>query len=386
MTHHPTILPISQPPGIHWFSYYDKFQFDPTDRYLLGMRAEFDDRPPTEDDAIAIGMFDLADDNKWIELGESRAWCWQQGCMLQWRPGSDHEVVWNDREDDRYVSRVLDVETGALRTLPRAVGNISFDGKLAVCEDFSRIWNYRQSYGYAGIPDPYKDDPAPAEIGVWRMDMDTGESRQLVSLEELVNIPYPEQTPEDSHYVNHLSWDPSGKRFLMFDRWFGAKPDTRVFTLGKDADDLRLLSSHGASHWTWRDPEHVLIWGDPGGKGAYRLYMDDNSGEPKETLFAYANGHQSYLPGRNSEWLLTDTYPKDEERNQELYLYHIPSRKRVDLGNFSAPPRYTSGLRCDLHPRSSRSGTKVVIDSTHEGDGRQIYLIDIEDILEGAVE
>ena len=94
------------------------------------------------------------------------------------------------------MSRVLDVKTRAVRTLPRAIGAISPDGKLAVCEDFIRILNYRQSVGYAGISDPYKDDPDSAEIGVWRMDMDTGESLQLVSLEELVNIPYPEQTPE----------------------------------------------------------------------------------------------------------------------------------------------------------------------------------------------
>ena len=378
MTHQPAILPVSKPPGFHWFSYYDKFQFDPTDRYLLGMRADFDDRPPTEDDVVAIGMFDLADGNKWIELGESRAWCWQQGCMLQWRPSSDCEVVWNDRDGNRYVSRVLDVRTRAVRTLPRAIGNISPDGKLAVCEDFSRIWNFRQSYGYAGIPDPYKDQTAPAEIGVWRMDMNTGETRQLVSLAELVKIPYPDQTPEDSHYVNHLSWDPSGERFLMFNRWFGGKPETRVFTMDKEGDGLRLLSAHGAAHWAWRDPEHVLIWGE----GAYRLYKDDDTGEPNETLFEYANGHQSYIPGRRREWLLTDTYPHNEERQQELYLYHIPSRTRVDLGCFNSPPRYTKGLRCDLHPRLSRSGTKVVIDSPHDGNGRQIYLIDIEDILE----
>ena len=55
MTHQPAILPVSKPPGFHWFSYYDKFQLDATDRYLLGMRADFDDRPPTEDDVMGNG-------------------------------------------------------------------------------------------------------------------------------------------------------------------------------------------------------------------------------------------------------------------------------------------------------------------------------------------
>jgi len=37
--------------------------------------------------------------------------------------------------------------------------------------------------------------------------------------------------------------------------------------------------------------------------------------------------------------------------------------------------------RCDLHPRSDSTGTKVVIDSTHGGEGRQLYLIDVAEIV-----
>ena len=382
MTYSSVIHLISNPPGFHWFSYYDKLQFDPTDRYVLGMKVDFEHRLPTGDDVISIGMIDLAGGNQWIELGKSRAWCWQQGCMLQWRPGSDCEIVWNDREGDQYVCRVLDVKTRAMRTLPRAIGTISPDGKLAVCEDFSRIWNFRPGYGYPGIPDRYVEQPAPTEIGVWRMDMDTGEARQLVSIADLVKIPYPGQAPDDRHYVNHLSWDPSGERFLMFNRWIGGGQPTRVFTMAADGSALRLLSAHGASHWAWRDPQHVLIWGE----GAYRLYRDDGSGEPMETIWEYLNGHQTYIPDRGSKWLITDTYPQAESNLQELYLFHIPSKNKVALGSFYAPLAYRGDLRCDLHPRLSRSGTKVVIDSTHGGEGRQMYLVDIEEVLAEAVQ
>ena len=62
------------------------------------MEVDFEHRSPTAEDVIKIGMVDLHDDNKWIELGESRAWGWQQGCMLQWRPGSNSEILWNDRD------------------------------------------------------------------------------------------------------------------------------------------------------------------------------------------------------------------------------------------------------------------------------------------------
>jgi len=371
---------ISKPPGFHWFGYYDKFQLDVADRYALGMQVDFEHRLPDATDAIKIGMFDLADNNKWIQLGESRAWCWQQGCMLQWRPGSAREIVWNDREEGRFVCRILDVETRELRTLPRAIGTISPCGRFALCEDFSRLWNFRPGYAYAGIADPYAGQKAPAEIGVWRMNLDTGDVRQIISLADLVKIPYPDQKPEDSHYINHLAWNPAGERFLMFNRWSGNGQPTRVFTAAGDGSDLRLLSGHGASHWTWRDSQHVLIWAE----GAYRLYQDDGSGEPIETIYEHPNGHQTYVPGTDNEWLLSDTYPQGTITYQELFLYHIPSRTKVMLGQFDSPsatPGVWTEWRCDLHPRLNRKGTKVMIDSDHEGFGRQMYLMDIEDAL-----
>ena len=156
------VRPITSGPRYHWFGYYDKLQFDPANRHVLGMEVDFEDRSPQPDDVIEIGMVDLADGDRWIELGETRAWCWQQGCMLQWRPGSDNEVIWNDREGDRFVCHILDVETGEKRTLPMPVYTLSPDGRRAVTPDFRRINDMRPGYGYAGLPDPHADELAPA--------------------------------------------------------------------------------------------------------------------------------------------------------------------------------------------------------------------------------
>ena len=130
---------ITRGPRHHWFGYYDKLQFDPTSRYVLGMEVAFEHRSPKADDVIKVGMVDLQDQDRWIELGESSAWNWQQGCMLQWLPGSDSKVIWNDREQGQFVSRILDVKTGKGRTVPAPVYSVSPDGKTAITPDFRRI-------------------------------------------------------------------------------------------------------------------------------------------------------------------------------------------------------------------------------------------------------
>jgi hypothetical protein len=120
---------ITSGPHAHWFGYYDKLQFSPDDRYVLGMEVTFQNRTPTPDDTIKLGMVDTQDGDRWIALGESDSWSWQQGCMLQWMPGTDSKVIYNDRDGDRYVSVYHERrrrESGV--QLPKAVYALSPDG------------------------------------------------------------------------------------------------------------------------------------------------------------------------------------------------------------------------------------------------------------------
>ena len=55
----PPIRAITTGPKHHWFGYYDKLQFDPTGRYVLGMEVDFEHRSPLPDDVIKVGMIDL---------------------------------------------------------------------------------------------------------------------------------------------------------------------------------------------------------------------------------------------------------------------------------------------------------------------------------------
>ena len=383
----PPIRAITGGPKHHWFGYYDKWQFDPSSRIALGMQVDFEHRSPRADDVIRIGMIDTEDGDRWTELGTSSAWGWQQGCMLQWVPGSDREVIWNDRQDGAYVSRVLDVQSGAMRTLPHPIYSLDPNGEWAVTTDFRRLNDTRPGYGYVGIPDPNAAKLAPDDVGVWKMDLRTGATELIFSVAQAAAIPNPHNdTAGLKHYFNHLLVSPDGKRLIFLHRW-RFRPDsgrtfgTRMFTVGSDGRDPYVLDPYGkTSHFIWRDPERVLAWAwHPSHEDAFYLYRDrseqvDVVGKGVMTL----NGHCTYLPG--GRWILNDTYP-DKQRLQHPYLFEIATGRRVPLAHLYSAPEYAGEWRCDNHPRYSPDGRKVVVDSPHGGAGRQLYLIDITEIV-----
>lgn len=382
---------ITRGPKFHWFGYYDKLEFDPTNRYVLSNEVDFEHRTPRADDVIGVGMVDTQDDDKWIPLGESRAWGWQQGCMLQWRPGSKSEVLWNDRQGERFVCHVLDVKTNKRRTIGRPVYSVSPDGRWAVTADFARIQNMRPGYGYQGLADPDGDKKAPPDSGIWRVNLESGESELIVSLADVAKIPYQGATLEKKwNYFNHLLINPDGTRMIFLHRWredAAGSPTggftTRMFTANLDGSDRYVLDPSGhTSHFIWRDGQHICAWTRPKGmKAAFYLFKDKTQqvqivGDGVMKL----NGHNTYLPGGDGQWILNDTYP-DSKRRQTPYLFNVKTGRRHDLGHFYLPPKYKGEWRCDTHPRSSRDGRTVAIDSPHGGSGRQVWLLDVSEIV-----
>lgn len=386
----PPIRAITRGPKFHWFAYYDKLQFDPTSRYVLSNEVDFEHRSPAPGDEIRMGVIDLHDNDRWTELGRTRAWNWQQGSMLQWVPGSRDEVIWNERDDKekRFVSVIMNVKSGKRRTLPAPVYSVSPDGKWAVYPDFKRLNDTRPGYGYAGLPDPYAAADTPKEIGIWRMNLRTGKTELIIPLAEAAAVPNGHEDMSGAkHWFNHLLFNTDGTRFIFLHRWRGPRQKsagfaTRMFTASIEGKDLYVLDPYGrTSHFIWRDPHHVLAWAWHPSLKQDRFYLYRDLTEQVEAVgpeVMTVNGHCTYLPG--NRWILNDAYP-DRQRNQIVYLYEVATGKRVELGAFHSPKEYTGEWRCDTHPRFSPDGNWVTIDSPHGGNGRQVHLIDIRGVV-----
>ncbi len=391
---------ITRGPHHHWFGYYDKREFDPSGRLVLANQTSFEGRPPTGNDSIGVGYVDTQNADQWHQLGTSRAWGWQQGCMLQWVGDRGDQVMWNDRQDDRFVCRIYSLSKRTLRTLPRPIYTLSPDGKFGLSVDFRRIDNLRPGYGYDGLADPHVRDRAPAESGIWRVNLATGDEKLIMSLADVAAIPWPGRDRYSTawHYFNHLLINPSGTRFTVLHRYrpvfdpetlsFEGVPNngfvTRMITADMDGSNRFVLDPSGyTSHFIWKNEEEITMWTRPKGEKSGFYTFRDQSREvvPVGQQQMPSNGHNTYLPRPYQDWILNDTYPDRKTSRQTVYLFHVPSGQRFDLGHFPSPKAYRGEWRCDTHPRCSEDGTRVAIDSPHDG-GRQVYVLDISSVLD----
>lgn len=298
--------------------------------------------------------------------------------MLQWRPKHARQFLWNDREDGRFVTRIHDLDTGTTRTIPHPIYHVHPEGRLALTTAFERIQNLRPGYGYAGVADTHADEPAPPEHGIALLDLETGERTMLVTLPQLVAIPYEKaRLADEIHYANHVQWNPSGTRFLFLHRWRSKHFrgfETRLFTAARDGSDLRMVSDRpGLSHFEWWDDDTIHIH-----RGNYVL-LHDRPHAPERIVFEAPNGHQSAVPG--TPWILTDTYPRGNPPEQWLYLFHRETGEILPLARFAAPTPYRGEWRCDLHPRLGPRGEWAYVDAPNGDAGRQVWRVDLRGLL-----
>ena len=383
-----TPQPVTSGPRFHFFGYYDKSPWDVSGRFLLAQETGFMDRRPGPDDVAEIGLVDLENGNAWRKIGETRAWNWQQGCMLQWVPGKD-EIIFNVREGNRFQARVLNVQTNETRLLPQPVYGVSPTGKEAISLNFSRLFDVRPGYGYAGVPDPWGGTICPEDDGLYHVDLRTGDSHLIFSLADAARLGKPQPGMETGkHRFNHVQWNTDGSRFAVLHRWSVVPSPanwlpwaTRLLTMNADGSDpYVLLDDTMVSHYDWRDGKTILAWARQADIGDRYFLCKDQTGEKQivgDSLLT-VDGHCSYAPDRR--WILTDTYP-DKEGFRTLLLFDPINERRIDMGRFHGPTPTDGEIRCDLHPRWSRDGRQVCIDSIHENGERQVYLLDVSPFM-----
>jgi hypothetical protein len=249
---------------------------------------------------------------------------------------------------------------------------------------------HRPGYGYAGVEDPHGNDPRPSGDGVWRVDLSSGGSELIVPLAELAARDPKPSMAGAWHYVNHIQPSRNGRRIAFFHIWHrDAKAwEVRLYSCRPDGGGLTCLLDTGfVSHYDWRDDDTILVWANrPGAPARFLLVSQWEPGAaPGQAAFTVfgeqqlrEDGHCSFSP--DGRWVLNDTYP-DAHHKRTLMLVDAGDARRVDIARLWSPKsRWWGEIRCDLHPRWSRDGRHICIDSVHDGS-RQMYVLDVSRIV-----
>jgi len=372
--------PVTCGPKHHFFGYYEKTPWNASGSLLLAHEAAFNDRPPTADDQITVGVIRLRENNRFVPLASGLAWNWQQGCMLQWHPADPENLfVHNDRRDGRFASVVRDISGREQRVYDRPLYALAPSGKSGYSLNFARLQRHRPGYGYAGVADEFEQEFAPTRDGIFLIDLQSGSSSLIVSLAQLAAFEPRAEMDGRHHWVNHIQVSPDSSRIAFFHLWRSGDDgwSVRLFTANADGSDLQCrLDSRVVSHYDWLDSSRLLVWTHVPDKGG-RFVLVDCDGSGRNVIgegVLVEDGHCSFSPDR--AWVLNDTYP-DRFDMRTLMLYRFPDGPRIDIARLHSPKaRWWGEIRCDLHPRWDRSGSRVCVDSVHDGS-RQMYVVDV---------
>lgn len=312
---------------------------------------------------------------------KSKAWNWQQGCMLQWYPKNRNNILLNDYDSEKeiYISKIIDNAGKTLKSFDLPINYVSNCGKYALCLNYDRLSLLRPDYGYfnkkeLNIPSDDKD-------GIWYLDLNNGDKKLIVTYTDLKRISYNETMKGAVHKINHIDINPSSKRFMFLHRWIGSKGRfMRLITANPDGSEILILNGDKmTSHCTWLDDENILSFCYVKDKGTgYFKFKDFTSNVSFFSKKLPLNdGHPSISP--NKRYILTDTYP-DLSRMSKLYVYDIFKDNIIYLGRFYQPLKYTKEKRIDLHPKWSHNSNGVFFESGHQGK-RKLYYMDISHIV-----
>lgn len=359
-----------------FFGYYDVAAFNTTGKYHLYHRVGFMDRQPTKENSAELGMIDVATKEQ-IKIAETTAWNFQQGAMLQWNPAApDNEVVYNVRVGETYRAVIKNIKTWKERLLEIPVAALDPKGRYALGINFARVFDFRPGYGYHGIIDANRNLEAPGNDGVFRIDMITGKSRLILSLQQIQGLlrDTGSVVRNGKVVINHITCNTDGSRFVLLvrnfpehDKYWG----TAAITANADGSDLYVLNDYSmTSHYHWQDERHLLAYAKHA-EGDQLYLLSDKSRAYKiiDRDFFKSDGHCSYAPDRKQ--ILYDSYPENNYRH--LYVYDVRRRAGHKLASLYSVPVSDHDIRCDLHPRWHPNSKLISFDSTHENQ-RHIYL------------
>ena len=330
---------ISASDGDSWFGYFD------IDATCPERNLQITTTVVNDAERATVELIDLNDGSR-HQIATTAAWNWQMGCRAQWF--DDESVFLNDYVDGSYISRVVGLNGNEKARFPFPAYTIDSERTLAFFPDFEILGTKRPGYGYTNSGLSIEELIGRSENGLYCGCFATGQSRLLLGMNEIKNIDLIENAVPKSDYINHLSASPFGDKLMFFHLWQegNGMAKNHVFITDFEGNvQIILADFDAASHYAWRDADHLLLTVIVGGSCEYRLY-DLRTGGYQLFPHLSADGHPTYM-GEGK--FITDTYP--DHRGMQHLLLCSERAVLAELATVYHTPKMVGERRCDMHPR-----------------------------------
>lgn len=346
------VQPIKEKKRHCFFGYYDVSPFSSDSTKVLNITTD------GKSHEARINIYDIkSQQNEY--LIDTHVWNWQQGCRLRWFPGKNNWIAYNDMENNRYCCRIVDVSSKkVLKTLSEPLYDIDPSGQFGLTLNFARLGLKRPAYGYTFIP--YCEEENPINEGIDLIRIENNSKERLFTYKELEVYLSNKKDNYQDYYINHISYSPSGNRFLFFFLDASTKRH-EAYMFVYDIVNRELIPlevKDKVSHYVWvNENEIIATVYDAKMNCGYYIY---DIPERKKTIFNNVkyDGHPSMF---SLNEIISDTYA-DSRFFQHLYVADKKGKKSEIARIFDYP--YMLGeKRTDLHPRLNKNKSLVCVDA-----------------------
>ncbi|KAL3145810.1 hypothetical protein ABBQ38_015186 [Trebouxia sp. C0009 RCD-2024] len=390
-------------------------------------------KPKAQDNKLSIGLLKASnttgDDSwYWEHLDTSWAWNSHQGPQLQWLGTTDRYIVFNDGRcqgmrlgGDPFCSVVFDIQRlTRARVLPLPVCAVSPDGLLGLHVSFGR--QEHANPGYTGQAGQSLEASAPRTDGLWLMDMISGKTRLLASLWSLLpqgvgldpldnttltDMPDgPVKTGMCFTWLSHPRFNRDASSIAVLFHTDNCIPDSSTNPTPDHLGSSESTGGSAANNQQSKTNTASLVTMDTSGANVWMLPLTDvqhfDYGRKGKLLVSTQHG----LYEADSRRRTVDKLKKPTSGNWPLLShcsYHQHSERFV-LAVTAGPPQremlvwdrwsghiHTVGLYSprkdrmaflhdDMHPAWSPDGCTLAFDSTHTGQGWQVFMAGVTDL------
>ncbi len=379
-------------PGHHFYGYIGHVGNTPwnaTDRHMVLLRTDFQDRMPRPDEAAEIMLLDTQSGNTLEKLDETRAWNFQQGSMLYWNPEApEHQFFFNDRDPgtNGIFCVLYDVtqrrRIREYRFPDSPVGNsgVAQRGGFFLAINYGRLARLRPVTGYPGAWDWSQNSPQPENDGIWRVEVASGQRTLVVSYHQLAEALRPVR-PDIAEYplfINHTLCSRDSSQLYAFLRggWEGDPRPKRIdapLLFHLDTGKLTIPLEHVGGHPEWA-PGNRLI----GAKDGRQVFFD-----PRQNTVLGTIGEPESLPtpggdvalSPDGQWLING---RREGAGNRYTVFHLESGQWFGTPRLEIGPYKNGELRIDPAPCWNRAGTAFSAPALASDGTRQTFVFRIE--------